>query len=283
MEIPYINGDYKILFQPQKYGNYVNDHCIIKGNGSYHLFGITSFTSSPPDERMFVHGVGNSLSAPFNEVGVSINTGTLAWSPCVIEKDDHYYIYYGPSPSKMAVSPDFYEWFGYPITIENEPPMAMHRDHFVMQIGDRYYMYASGIKDKKGCLSVASSFDLLHWKFEGYALTSDDKAPLKPAWGAFESPFIVKRDDYYYLFITYTDCNDANYNDTFVFASKDPLNFGCYMGDKNPAQLVTKLYAHAPEILQEDGQYYITTCGWLNAPTPNKGCVSIAPLSWKSL
>lgn len=283
MEIPYIDGDYKILFQPQKYGNYVNDHCIIKGNGSYHLLGITSFTSSPPDERMFVHGTGSNLSEIFTEVGVSINTGTLAWSPCVIEKDDHYYMYYGPSPSKMAVSPDFYEWFGYPITIENEPPMVMHRDHFVMQIGDRYYMYASGIKDKKGCLGVASSLDLLHWKFEGYALTSDDKAPLKPAWGAFESPFIVKRDDHYYLFVTYTDCNDANYNDTLVFASKDPLYFGCYMSDSDPAQLVTKLCAHAPEILQENDQYYITTCGWRNAPTPNKGCVSIAPLAWKPM
>ena len=283
MEIPYIDGDYKVLFQPQKYGNYVNDHCIIKGNDAYHLFGITSLTSSPPDERMFVHGVGKSLSTPFEEVGVSINTGTLAWSPCVIEKDGYYYIYYGPSPSKMAVSPDFYEWFGYPITIENEPPMAMHRDHFVMQIGDLYYMYVSGIKDKKGCISVASSSDLLHWKFEGYALTSDDKAPLKPAWGAFESPFVVKRGDYYYLFVTYTDCDDANYNDTLVFVSQDPLHFGSYMSDTDPAQLITTLYAHAPEILEENDQYFITTCGWNSKPNPNKGCVSIAPLSWKQI
>lgn len=281
MEIPYIDGNYEVLFKPEKYGDYINDHCIIKGNGEYHLFGITSLTSSPSDERLFVHGVGKSLSEPLQEVGVSVNTGTLAWSPCIIEKDSYYYMYYGPSPSKMAVSPDFFEWFGYPLKIENEPLMAMHRDHFVMKIGDLYYMYVSGIKDRKGCISVASSSDLINWKFEGYALTSGDKAPLTPAWGAFESPFIVQRGEYYYLFVTYTNSGDVTYNDTLVFASKDPLHFGCYMGETDEAVPVTKLYAHAPEILEEDGKYYITTCGWRTKPNPNTGCVSIAPLSWK--
>lgn len=281
MEIPYIDGNYKVLFRPEVYGDYVNDHCIIKGNDEYHLFGITSRTSYPYDERLFVHGVGKSLSEPFAEVGTSINTGTLAWSPCVVEKDGYYYIFYGPSPSKMAVSPDFYEWFGYPLTIENEPPMAVHRDHFVMKIGDTYYMYVTGIKDRQGCISVCSSSDLMHWKFEGYALTCGSRTPLTPAWGATESPFIVKRGEYYYLFVTYTDCREENYNDTLVFASKDPLNFGCYMGEENEAVPVAKLYAHAPEILEEDGKYYITTCGWRSKPNPNPGSVSIAPLSWK--
>ena len=281
MEIPYIADDYKVLFKPEKYGDYINDHCIVKGNGEYHLFGITSFTSYPYDERLFVHGVGKSLSEPLEEVGTVINTGTLAWSPCVVEKDGYYYIFYGPSPSKMAISPDFCEWFGYPLHIENEPPMAVHRDHFVMKVDDTYYMYVTGIKDRQGCISVCSSPDLLNWKFEGYALTCGSRAPLTPAWGATESPFIVKRGEYYYLFVTYTDCSEENYNNTLVFASKDPLNFGCYMGDENEAVPVTSLYAHAPEILEEDGKYFITTCGWRSKPNPNPGCVSIAQLKGK--
>ena len=44
MQIPYIAGEWKILFQPEKFGNYVNDHSIICANdGTWHLFGITSF------------------------------------------------------------------------------------------------------------------------------------------------------------------------------------------------------------------------------------------------
>lgn len=96
-----------------------------------------------------------------------------------------------------------------------------------------------------------------------------------------ESPFVVKKDDYYYLFVTYTDCSDATYNDTLVFASTNPMSFGCYMGSEDPAASITHLYAHAPEILTENGKDYITTCGWRTKPNPNPGCVSIAELKWK--
>ena len=281
MEIPYIDGEYRILFKPEKYGDYVNDHCIVKGQGKYHLYGITSKTSNPYDERYFVHGVGDTLDEPLREVGVSINRGTLAWSPCVIEKDTYFYMFYGPSPTSMAVSPDMYEWFGSNIKIENEPLMAMHRDHFVMRLGEKYYMYVTGVKDRKGSIAVASSDDLINWQFEGYALTSGDAAPYKHGCGGMESPYVVKRGEWYYLFVTYTDCSPATYNDTYVFASRDPLHFGCYMGEEDEAVPITKIYAHAPEIIEENGEYQITTCGWRISPTPHKGCVSIAKLAWK--
>lgn len=282
MKIPYIVSEYRPLFKPSENGNYVNDHCLIQKDGKYHLFGITSRTGMPCDERYFVHATGDSLHAPFTEVGVSIHKGTLAWSPCIVEHEHDYYMFYGPSPSSLAVSPDLYEWFGYPMSIEGEPIYAMHRDHFVFRKADgEYLMYVSGIKDRRGCIAVASSMDLIHWTFRGYALTAAQDTPLTPAWGAMESPYIVERDGYYYLFVTYTDSGDDTYNDTLVFASRDPLHFGCYMGADDPAEPITRLYAHAPEILCEDGKYYITTCGWLRRPNPNPGCVSIAELGWK--
>lgn len=283
MKIPYIDGEYRPLFRPTVNGDYINDHCIIKKDGKYHLFGISSRTSNPYDERYFVHAAGERLDGMFEELGVSVNRGTLAWSPCVVEKDEDYYMFYGPSPSSLAVSPDLFEWFGYPLKIEGEPVYAMHRDHFVLRKDDgEYIMYVTGIKDRRGCISTAVSRDLLHWQFCGYALTSGEDAPLTPAWGAMESPFVVKKDDWYYLFVTYTDCSDDNYNNTLVFASKDPLNFGCYMGGEQAAVPVASLYAHAPEILEEGGKTYITTCGWRSKPNPNPGCVSIAELKWKN-
>ena len=284
MKIPYVSGDWRSLFRPQQYGNYVNDHSLIKDSkGLWHLFGITSFGGNPPDERYFTHGVGTSLDGEFIEQKPVIDRGTLAWAPCVIEKDGDYYMFYGPSPTSLAVSPDMYEWFGTNVTLKNEPLMGAHRDHFVLKLDDgSYLMYVSGIYKRRSAISCFSSSDLLTWNFEGYALSSGENAPLNPAWGAMESPFVVKKDDEYYLFVTYTNCARDNYCNTMVFCSKDPKNFGVFDGDEGDRP-ITVLNTHAPEIVEENGKYYITTCGWRGYPNPYEGSVSIAPLDWKEV
>lgn len=282
MKIPYISGEWKPLFRPQTHGNYINDHSLIKAaDGKWHLFGITSFTCKPCDERYFAHGVGESLDCEMTEDKPVINKGTLAWAPGVIEKDGYYYMFYGPSPTSLAVSPDMHEWFGTNIFMKNEPIMGAHRDHFVLKLADdSYLMYVVGIHERRGAVSCFSSSDLQTWSFEGFALMSGENAPLTPAWGAMESPFVVKKDDKYYLFVTYTDCKKQNYCNTMVFCSEDPKNFGVYDGEfgKKP---ITVLNVHAPEIIEENGRYYITTCGWRGYPNPFEGSVSIAPLDWK--
>ena len=159
--------------------------------------------------------------------------------------------------------------------------MGAHRDHFVLKISqNEYLMYVVGVYNKKGAVSCFSSSDLLNWNFEGFSLTSGDSAPLKPAWGAFESPFVVKKDGLYYLFVTYTDGSDENYNDTLVFCSENPKSFGEYNGGRDGAIPITKIKAHAAEVLFQDEKFYITTCGWNSKPNPNKGAVSIAQLQW---
>ena len=287
MKIPYISSDWRVLLKPEINGKYVNDHCVFKAHdGNYHLFGITSFEGGAPNERYFVHGVGATLDGEMREVKErAIDRGTLAWAPCVVRTvDDYYYMFYGPSPTSLSVSFDLWEWYNHTVTLNNEPLFSAHRDHFVLKLDDgSYLMYIVGTKDKKSCVSLFKSSNLTEWEFVGYALTSGKDAPLNPPWGAMESPFIVKKDNLYYLFITYTDCNKENYHDTLVFVSSDPYNFGEYNGGNDGAIPVTKLRAHAPEIIEESGKYYITTCGWLNCDTPNEGCVSIARLDWKEI
>lgn len=287
MKIPYIAGAWKILFKPKKTGSYINDHSLFKAHdGNYHLFGITSFEGGATNERYFAHGVTSDLGTPMIEQRKEIDRGTLAWAPCVVRTEgDYYYMFYGPSPTSLAVSFDLYEWYNHTIELKNEPLFSAHRDHFVLRLDDgSYLMYIVGTKDKRSCVSLFSSTDLISWDFRGYALTSGENAPLNPAWGAMESPYVIKIDDYYYLFITYTDCNQSNYHDTLVFASKDPTSFGVYNGGKGGALPITKLFAHAPEIINENGEYFITTCGWNSYDgVPNKGAVSIAPLKWKEI
>lgn len=283
IKIPYISGEWRILFAPEINGNYVNDHSIVLGpDGNWHLYGITSFDGRPAHERYFVHGVGESLDKPFKEVGRSIDRGSLAWAPGVIKKDENYYMFYGPSPTMLAVSFDMYEWFGTKVVLNEEPLMGAHRDHFVLKVSDdEYLMYVVGVKNKKGAVSCFSSSDLLNWSFEDFALTSGDEAPLKPAWGAMESPYVVEKDGNYYLFVTYTDCSNDTYSNTLVFCSDNPKQFGEYNGEKGGIKPITVLQAHAPEIIEENGRCYITTCGWRNKPIPNPGAVSIARLEWK--
>lgn len=287
MKIPYIKTDWRVLLRPQINGKYVNDHCLFKAHdGNYHLFGITSFEGGAPNERYFVHGVTPSLDTEMTEChDRAIDRGTLAWAPCVVRTEgDYYYMLYGPSPTSLSVSFDLHEWCNHTVTLNNEPLFSAHRDHFVLRMDDgSYLMYVVGTKDKRSCVSLFKSSNLIAWDFCGYALTSGECAELNPPWGAMESPFIVKRDSLYYLFITYTDCSKENYHNTLVFVSSDPYSFGEYNGGNGGEVPITKIFAHAPEIIEENGKYYITTCGWLNCNTPNEGCVSIAELDWKEI
>lgn len=278
MKKPVIVSKWKTLFKPRIYGKYVNDHTIIY-NGRWHLIGITSKKGIPTQERYFVYAVGDDLSRRMREVSKVIDHGTLAWAPCVIENNGLYYMFYGPSPTKLAVSFDFGDWFGCEINMNGVPPMACHRDHFVLKYGEKWVMYATGVKDGKSAISCMISDDLQSWDFHGYALTSGENAPLNPSWGAFESPYVVERDGLYYLFTTYTDCSLKTYHDTLVFCSDSPYDFGVYNADESGAVPIAKLHCHAPEVLCVDGKWMITTCGWRRSSFA-KGAVKIAELDW---
>ncbi len=284
IEIPKITGEWQLLFRPERCGNYINDHSIIKDrDGKWHLFGITSMEGIPSYERYFVHAVSENglYGSVMEEKGRVIDDGTRAWAPCVIGNDDKYYMYYGPSLTKMAVSADLTEWMGYEINMIGAPPMACNRDHFVMKLNDyTWIMYVSGVKDGYGAVACLVSNDLCSWRFVQYALTSDGNAPLRPAWGAFESPYVVKRGDMYYLFVTYTDCNIENYQNTLVFASQKPYDFGNYNGDNHKDMVVAQLHAHACEVIKDGEDYYITTCGWNGKGIPIEGAAAIARLEW---
>ena len=74
----------------------------------------------------------------------------------------------------------------------------------------------------------------------------------------------------------------GSYHNTLVFASQSPRCFGEYNGEVGGAIPITKIFAHAPEIIKDGDNYFITTCVWNGYhDVPNPGAVSIAPLKWK--
>lgn len=286
MRPPTLASEWTPLFIPVRTGHYVNDHTIIRGpDDQWHLFGITSraFADVAETERYFVHAAGPSLrtGARLEERGKVIDDGNRAWAPAVVERDGIFYMLYGPSPTKLAVSERLGHWMGHPVTMKGTPPLSTHRDHMLLQLDDgRWLMYASGVKGGYGCISLHISHDLQVWDFAGYALTSGGNAPLQPEWGAFESPFVLRRDGIYYLFTTYTDGRRENYHDTLVFASDDPARFGHYTGDNHHELVMTRLHAHAPEIIDDGQGLLITSAGWRGRGTVVEGGVGIAELAF---
>ena len=211
-----------------------------------------------------------------------------AWAPCVIEHEDLYYMYYGPSPTKCAESFELGHWMGAPVNLMDAPPLSAHRDHMVMKLDDgSFVMYVVGVHNKYGCVSSFVSKDLKNWTFSGYALTASGNAPLHCGWGAFESPYVVKYEGLYYLFITYTDScyHPETYEDTLVFCSEDPLHFGDYNGDNHKDIVLAELKEHAGEVVfdEDSGKWYVTACGWNGRGIPIEGAASIAELSWEEI
>jgi beta-fructofuranosidase len=284
--VPAISGDWRLLFRPEKYGAYVNDHTLLQTrDGVWHLYGCTKLGAevNPEMERYLCHGSTPSLETPMQEHRPVIDHGTRAWAPGAIAAGEGYYLFYGPSPTKMAHSIDGSHWMGNDVRLHGCPIDAAHRDHMVVQLDPTtWLLYAVGIRNGYGCVSVHRSHDLQDWHFAGYAFTTSGRAPLRPAWGAVESPFVVRHGERWYLFITYTDCRRENYQDTLVFSSDDPLQFGEYTGDNHDRLVIAQLRAHAAEILHDPvtGKWFATTCGWRGFGIPHEGGVSIAELTW---
>lgn len=288
--VPRIAREWKPLFIPKSSGCYINDHCILKGpDGAWHLFGITGTSElpNPEQERWFAHGQGSSSlwsDKPMHELDVVCNDGTRAWAPGVIGHDGRYFMFYGPSPTKLAVSRDLKHWMREDVVLAGAPLEACHRDHMVMQLEEStWLLYATGLdKAGMGVISIYISNDLRNWRFVRSALRTTGKAALSPAWGATESPFVFLHQGWYYLSITYTDCNPANYQQTLIFRSLNPFDFGVFDADHPEQSVVQRLQAHAPEYLYDEKErsWHITTCGWRGFGLPHEGGVSIARLEW---
>lgn len=288
VHIPSVAGPWEPLFSPVRYGNYINDHCLVRADdGSWHLFGITGFDSDPVHERYFVHARSDKLigAGGMTEVGKVLDEGQKAWAPCVVPHAGAHYMIYGPSPTRLAVAVDFREWWPHPIELVGAPVFAAHRDHAVIRYrDDSWLMYVTGLCKGRSSIACFVSNDLLQWRFVQFALTSSGNAPLNPPWGAFESPFVVRRDGVYYLFTTYTDSSRETYHQTFVFASGNPFDFGDYTGDNHDDMVIATLRAHAGEVVHDEGAgaWYLTSAGWRGAGAHTEGGASIAPLTWGS-
>lgn len=262
---------------------YINDHTVVRGaDGTWHLFGIThAEPANALDEKSFAHATAPSLKGPWTKqpaalVANSALGETVLWAPYVMREGDTYYMFYCGGGSdhtkyqiRLATSTDLKTW-----TRESAPLFTDGydaRDPMVLRVGDQwvlYYTANSSPASGNHVVAYRTSTDLRHWGEKKIAFTHPDTGTYG---GPTESPFVVQRGDDYYLFIGPRDGYDdgAEYSDTAVYHSKDPLHF-------EPSGQVYNFPSHAAEVVVDtDGAYYATHSGW------GQGGVFLAPLSWE--
>ena len=253
-----------------------NDHTFTKGpDGKWHIIGITHPLT---DFRINVHeGEFLSFHAKEPETGFLTEKGWLDLpkvlppaerpterlenhAPYIVQKDELYYMVYGPSPIRLAVSKDLMKWELKGNLFYEEKGA---RDPSIIYFNTRYYLiYCTERKVK-----MRSSEDLMSW--------SESKTIFESVVFDPESPSIVRYNNSFYLFVCSwngvwdkKDIQGAYQYKTYVHHSNRIDEF------KN-REPITVLNAHAPEIFQYQKHWYISSVEW-----PNRG-ISIDEFHWK--
>ena len=128
------------------------------------------------------------------------------------------------------------------------------RDVMILSHDDVYYSYATVSEitpegKKRGYVVGSSSPDLQSWS---PPVVVSEGGSGGPGLVDAESPFVQYLDGYFYLFRS-----SSTSGKTFVYRSTDPLRFN----QNNDDGLVADLPIWAPEIMEVDGEWYISDLG----------------------
>jgi beta-xylosidase len=227
------------------------DHSIIHNinDKKWHLYGI--------QKRMvtFIHLTADSLTQrewvkenPFSYKQKEI------WAPHIIEHDELFYMFYTsigvPREIRYAVSKDLYEWT-HPtdkplLALSNEFTDNMkNKDPMVLRVKDKWVMYYSMLKDDKNwVVGYSTSPDLKSWSAPKICFDEETEEP------SVESPFVVQRGSYYYLFLSGRPWPIGGED---VFRSKSPFRWKT----KDRVKRIDPW--HAAEFVRDlDGKWYLT-------------------------
>ena len=249
-------------------------------DGTWQLWSCIRKTAEQGNTRLFYGWEGQQLTdADWTLTGIAMRAdhtnhgeqrGGLQ-APHVITVNDLWYMCYGDwARICLAKSADGKK-FQRVLDDNGQPdlfsgPWTNCRDAMVLPVNGVYYCYYTahlGYR-KLGAVFCRTSVDLYNWS-EPVKVAQGGVAGSN-MWSA-ECPHIVERDGWYYLFRTQRYGAD---NQTTVYASRDPLDFGV---DDDQYRLGT-LPVAAPEIILYEGEWYIAA---LN--TDLKG-IRIARMEW---
>ncbi len=301
--VPHIDGAWQTLFKPQTHGYYINDHTVYQdAEGNWRLMGITDKSDGNYDAEVYF-AVGVSEDFPpqdeggMREVEPVADFGDLAWAPHVIVEEGVYHAFWSPHRLHRMTSPDGITWENHQVVMP-APYHKFFRDPMVLRVAEgQWLLYTTARGTYYSQVDVYQSFDLEGWQYIGTALGSGWGSERNSPFASTESPFVTVYEGRYYLSLTYNNDSffwpgilmlfriwpdPSSYNETLVFHSDNPYDFGVYKGKKNTPALLTQLEAHAPEVVYhpEQDAWYLTTAGWPWLTTLTEGEVAVAPLRW---
>ncbi|MCC7440603.1 MAG: DUF2961 domain-containing protein [Bdellovibrionales bacterium] len=283
------------------YRTYVNDHSLVRDpDGRWHLYGIfRAEPFTPYDEKEFVHAAADELPADptnwnagafrlsthANGIALSAdaaNGETNLWAPHVILRGGLMEMFFhGGHPAgndrarmQRAVSRPV-EGPGWGVVWERAPEaplfedLCVARDPMILPLGDvlaMYYTRCDSVSGRRSGVAVRVSRDGLSWSEPRMALTLNDHPQMFNS-GHTESPFVFRRNGFYYLSVTsYPESWDL----TVLYRSRTPFAF-----DPRP---VGSLRAHAAEWLAADDHWDDGALSFTHAGA-GQGGVWLAPVT----
>jgi hypothetical protein len=297
--VPRIASEWQSLFKPKDTGHYINDHCIYQDReGDWRLLGITSHTRGDYRREVYFASASGEIFPPkqvFAEDRKTADFGSLAWAPDVIEDEGTYHLFWSPHQLHHMESDDGIEWKNHRV-IMTKPMHPFFRDAVVYRVAPRQWLlYATGRGKSFSRIDIYQSFDLVHWQYIRPAVRCAWGSEKNFVTGSMESPALVKQGGNYYLSTTYNNdsffwtaillqlgiiLNRKGYNNTLMFGSHNPYDFGIYRGRRRTERLVGQLEAHAPVYLRRGERWFVTTCGWPFAASLTGGEVAWAEMRW---
>ncbi len=241
----------------------VNDFSVLRDGDDWHIIGITH-----PRPRGFVddfHFDSDVHEAEFqlfhatataSDFAELVRPGSFAdrdkllypasrpgegrelWAPHLLKRDGKFEIVYSPGSMRSAATRDFVEFERPRVLFESK--FAAARDPYVFEEDG---LYSFVWLDAEG-LMLRTSEDFEHW--------SEPQLIFKMGFGGNpESPFLMKKDGFYYLFWCLHDGRNGCYdNRTFVYASHT-------LDGLDGTAPIAMLDAHAPEIVECGGKFYL--------------------------
>lgn len=229
-------GVASLLFSAHAKQVEVHDPVMAKEGNTFYVFstgpGITFYEST--DLKNWVLSGRVFKDEPSWAQRVAPGFDGHLWAPDIIEKDGKYYLYYsvsafGKNTSGIGVtvnetldtSSEDYQWVDHGIVLQSVP----NRDHWnaidpaIIKDGEgTYWMSFGSFWD--GLKLVKLDDDLVRlaepqtW-FSIAKRPDNETNDALPGEGAIEAPFIFKKEDYYYLFVSFDKCCrglDSTYN-----------------------------------------------------------------------
>jgi hypothetical protein len=285
---PRLGGDWWTIASDPELGEWTTpkqqpvDFSIWKAaHGTWQLWSCIRGTKEPGNTRLFHRWEGAHLrDANWTPKGIAMradpahgeSAGGLQ-APFVFKDAGQFRMVYGDWVNIcLAASDDGKNFTRHrgrddrPQLFSQGPASDNTRDPMVLRIGDRWHCYYTAHPERHGAVYVRTSTDLRQWS-EPRIVAARGQAGDGPY--AAECPFVVEpQPGHFYLFRTQRYGQNAQ---TSVYYSRDPFDFGI---DNDDAHLVTTLPIAAPEIIQDEGKWFIA------ALLPSLKGIQLAPLEW---